>query len=108
MRHRTRPRLLPALWCCALLALPSFARAQYGATNGEWHSYGGDLGSTKYSPLDQVDATNFSDLRLAWRWQAADGSLDAEAIEARGSRVQVRMFQATPLMVNGVLYICCI
>ena len=105
MRHHAYPRLLLTLWGCALLALPTAAHAQYGATNGEWHSYGGDLGSTKYSPLDQINATNFSDLRLAWRWQSADGALDTEAIQAQGSRVQVRMFQATPLMVNGVLYL---
>ena len=105
MRHHVCPRLLLILWVCALLVLPTVAHAQYGATNGEWHSYGGDLGSTKYSPLDQINATNFGDLRLAWRWQSADGALDTEAIQAQGSRVQVRMFQATPLMVSGVLYL---
>ena len=70
--------------------------AQYGATNGEWRTYGGDLGSTKYSPLDQIDATNFQDLRLAWRWASADGSLDLEAIRQQVPRVQFRMFQAIP------------
>jgi quinoprotein glucose dehydrogenase len=79
--------------------------AQYGATNGEWRSYGGDLGSTKYSPLDQIDAANFSDLRLAWRWQTADASLDMESIREQVPRIQFRMFQASPLMVDGVLYI---
>jgi len=33
------------------------ALAQQGAKNGEWRSYGGDLGNTRYSPLDQIDAT---------------------------------------------------
>ena len=42
------------------------AAAQQGATNGEWRSYGGDLGSTKYSPLAAIDATNFSKLEIAW------------------------------------------
>ena len=47
--------------------------AQQGApSNGEWRTYGGDLGSTKYSPLDQIDATNFGDLEIAWTWQSAD------------------------------------
>ena len=59
--------------------------AQTGAANGEWRSYGGDLGSTKYSPLDQIDAANFSDLRIAWRWQSADGSLDLETLRGRFS-----------------------
>ena len=79
--------------------------AQHGATNGEWRSYGGDLGSTKYSPLDQIDATNFSDLKIAWSWQSADGDLDLSAIREKVPRLQIRMFQATPLMVDGVLFI---
>ena len=49
------------------------AAAQQGApANGEWPTYGGDLGSTKYSPLNQINATNFGDLEVAWRWQSAD------------------------------------
>ncbi len=88
-----------------LVGTPAPVTAQQGATNGEWRSYGGDLGSTKYSPLDQIDATNFSSLQLDWRWQSADGALDLDAIREKVPRVQFRMFQATPLMVDGVLYI---
>ena len=35
---------------------------QSGAKNGEWRAYGGDTGHTRYSPLTQIDATNFSTL----------------------------------------------
>ena len=91
--------------CGAVMVSPAPSLAQYGATNGEWRSYGGDLGSTKYSPLDQIDATNFQDLRLAWRWESADGSLDLDAIRQQVPQVQFRMFQATPLMVEGVLFL---
>ena len=59
---------------------PTHVGAQLGSTNGEWPSYGGDLGSTKYSSLDQIDETNFGDLEIAWRWQSADGALDVEAL----------------------------
>jgi quinoprotein glucose dehydrogenase len=45
------------------------ASAQQGAKNGEWRSYGGDLGNTRYSPLDQIDATNFNKLEVAWRFK---------------------------------------
>ena len=51
------------------------ANAQYGATDGEWHAYGGDIGSTKYSPLDQISRNNFSDLEVSWRWKSADAFL---------------------------------
>src|SRR5579864_6314198 len=43
------------------------AAAQSGAKNGEWRTYGGDLGNTHYSPLDQINAANFGKLQVAWR-----------------------------------------
>ena len=90
---------------CWLSLLAAPAHAQHGATDGEWRSYGGDLGSTKYSPLDQIDATNFEDLHIAWRWQSADGSLDLATLRIDRPRLGIRMFQATPLMAHGVLYL---
>jgi hypothetical protein len=41
--------------------------AQSGAKNGEWPTYGGDLGNTRYSPLDQINADNFSKLQTRRR-----------------------------------------
>ena len=81
------------------------AAGQHGAANGEWRSYGGDLGSTKYSPLDQIDATNFNELQLAWRWKSADGSLDHPTLRKTLPQLGIGMFQATPLMVGGTLYL---
>src|ERR1700741_4018376 len=50
--------------------------AQRGAgTSGEWRTYGGDPGNTKYSPLDQINASNFGTLKIAWRWTSADAFL---------------------------------
>lgn len=73
--------------------LTSALRAQQGALNGEWPTYGGDLGHTRYSPLDQIDATNFSDLNIAWEFNAANFGPSPEY-----------RFQSTPLMVNGKVY----
>jgi len=87
-----------ALW-------PSLALAQYGATNGEWRTYAGDLGGTKYSPLDQIDATNFSSLEIAWRWASADGALDLDALRELHPEIGIRNFKTTPLMVDGVVYV---
>ena len=83
------------------------AAAQYGAVDGEWRSYAGDNGSTKYSPLDQIDAGNFSDLRIAWRWQSVDGNVDLESLPRRADDrpISIRGLQATPLMIDGVLYL---
>jgi quinoprotein glucose dehydrogenase len=70
-----------------------FAGAQQGAPAGEWPSYGGDLGHTRYSALDQINASNFSELEVAWAFDAANF----------GPTPEYR-FQSTPLMVNGKIY----
>jgi quinoprotein glucose dehydrogenase len=66
---------------------------QSGATNGEWRSYGGDLGHTRYSPLDQINATNFSKLEVAWRFKT----------DNLGPRPEFQ-FESTPLMIKGIVY----
>lgn len=70
------------------------ARAQYGAPDGEWHTWGGDHGFTRYSNLSQIDASNVHDLQLVWRWRALP----------LGERPDINM-KATPLMVDGMLYV---
>jgi quinoprotein glucose dehydrogenase len=46
------------------------AQAQPFTADGEWYAYGADLASTRYSPLDQINAANVDGLRIAWRWSA--------------------------------------
>ena len=48
------------------------ASAQSGAADGQWQTYGGDLGSTRYAALDQIDGDNFNDLEVAWRFSAVN------------------------------------
>jgi quinoprotein glucose dehydrogenase len=74
-----------------LAAIPSFA--QSGAKNGEWTTYGADLGNTHYSPLDQINAGNFNKLQVAWRLKT----------DNFGPRPETNL-QSTPLMVKGILY----
>ncbi|MCH7909828.1 MAG: PQQ-binding-like beta-propeller repeat protein, partial [Candidatus Hydrogenedentes bacterium] len=76
-----------------LTILSPNASSQYGAAGGEWRSYGGDTGNTKYSALDRINRDNAGELRVAWRWKT----------ENLGPRPDFN-FQATPLMVDGVLY----
>ena len=76
-----------------LLWAAGLAAAQSGAPGGEWRTYGGDLGNTRYSGLDQITAENFSDLEIAWRFKT----------DFLGPRPEFR-FESTPLMANGVLY----
>ena len=81
------------LMVCWLLwaALP--LAAQLGTKNGEWPSYGGDVTSHRYSPLDQINASNFSKLEVAWRFKTDNLGPKPEA-----------NLEGTPLMVKGVLY----
>ena len=59
----------------------------------EWRYYGGDAGSKKYSPLDQIDASNVSRLHIAWSWKAQNFGRQPEF-----------NWEATPLMVGGRLF----
>lgn len=76
-----------------LLFLTGSGHAQQGAPDGEWPTYGGDLGHTRYAALAQIDADNFSDLEVAWRLRT----------DNFGPSPEYRL-QATPLMVDGRLY----
>ena len=74
MRRITLRTRLPAVgvWltlaCGFLLAAPMAAIAQGpGTENGEWTYLGGDAWHTRYSTADQIDASNFEDLEVAWR-----------------------------------------
>ena len=75
------------------------ATAQSTIPDGEWHAFGRDSANTKYSPLDQITAENFTDLEIAWRW----GSL-SQAVVDSNERIQPRRFVATSLMVDGLVY----
>ncbi|HUN76805.1 MAG TPA: PQQ-binding-like beta-propeller repeat protein [Steroidobacteraceae bacterium] len=67
-------------------------RVQGGRT--EWLYNRGDLASTSYSPLDQIDRANVATLRIAWRWKSDNFGPTPEFY-----------FRATPLMADGVLYV---
>jgi quinoprotein glucose dehydrogenase len=70
------------------------AWAQQGApANGEWRVNGGDTGSTRYSPLDQIDATNVKNLQVVWRWKAQNMGPTPQGA-----------WEVTPLMAGGKLF----
>jgi len=74
------------LWGQARSSMPSTA-------NGEWPQYTADLKGTKYSPLDQINASNFNKLEVTWRFKT----------DYLGPRPEYKL-EGTPLMVKGVLY----
>jgi quinoprotein glucose dehydrogenase len=85
--------LLVALGVAAVVVSTPRLLAQSGAKNGEWRSYAADTGSTRYSPLDQINASNFNTLDIAWRFKT----------DNLGPRPEFQ-YEGTPLMANGTLY----
>jgi len=67
-------------------------------TAQEWPHYSGDAGASKYSPLDQINRSNVTQLRIAWTYHTGDSS-DGSQHPARSA------FECTPLVVDGVLYL---
>src|SRR5215469_8768351 len=76
-----------------LALMPTTTTAQYHAKDTEWPTYAADLAGTRYRPLDQINASNFNDLEVAWRIKT----------DIFGNRSEYKL-EGTPLMVNGVLY----
>ncbi len=120
--------MLTALSLAALLLAAPLQGQQGAPATGEWTTYGGDLGSTKYAPHDQIDRHNFDSLEIVWRWRSADAFLsmstpgggewhaDARHIfevlneedpdRWRGDQPpNLQNLKATPLMADGVLYL---
>jgi quinoprotein glucose dehydrogenase len=68
-------------------------QGQPSTRNGEWPTNGADVKFTRYSPLDQIDASNFNKLEVAWRFKT----------DAFGPYPEYKL-EGTPIMVKGVLY----
>src|SRR5215468_5156282 len=61
--------------------------------NGEWPMYTADLRGSKYSPLDQIDSTNFNKLQVAWTFKT----------DSLGPTPEGKL-EGTPLMIKGRIY----
>jgi len=84
----------------AMALASASGNAQQGAKGGDWRYHSGDLGSTKYSPLDQINKANVAQLRIAWRRPAVDPSI----LQQRPGLNYSRDFHSTPIMIDGVMY----
>jgi quinoprotein glucose dehydrogenase len=98
---RTLSRIVAALALLgvAVAWLTPHVAGQAGTTgfpstkNGEWTHYTADARGSKYSPLDQINASNFGKLEVAWRFKT----------DNLGTRPEYKL-EGTPLMVKGVVY----
>src|SRR5437868_4803917 len=85
----TRMRLVVLALAIGALNLQAQDAKSRGNPPGEWRYWGADAWSTRYSPLDQINADNFNSLQIAWQWKV-DG--DDE------------YYRTTPLYANGRLF----
>ena len=91
LRHlHGRHPLLPAI---STTLIASFLLLGAGQVAADWPSWGGDAGSTKYAPYDQIHAGNLDSLRILWRYRLPTTE-DGPNSEYKG----------TPIVVDGVLY----
>src|SRR5215470_13507664 len=92
-----RSKLLSVL--AVLLGITAVMSGQSGTAklpstaSGDWPHYTADLKGSRYSPLDQINASNFSRLEVAWRYKT----------DILGPRPEYKL-EGTPLAINGVLY----
>ena len=94
MKLTVRGSITSALTLTVSLVLTLPAGAQLtGTENGEWRYWGGDEGSTRFSPLDQINADNVAELEVVWRWKAANYGPEPDFI-----------YRATPLKIGDRLY----
>jgi quinoprotein glucose dehydrogenase len=70
---------------------PTMTGLQRGNAFGEWRFWAADAHSTRYSPLDQINAGNFNSLQVAWQWNAGTFGPD-------------EYYRTTPLYANGRLF----
>ncbi len=87
------------VFCPILISCSSENSRQSSESAADWRHAGGDHSQAKYAPLDQINADNFSDLELVWRWQSADLRLP------QGLGYGTADYRAIPLVVNGTMYI---
>ncbi len=66
----------------------------------EWPDHAGDLRSSKYSRLDQIDATTVRKLKTAWVWESPDNE-----VIRNDSKYGPGIYKVTPIMVGDVLYL---
>src|SRR3954464_132156 len=85
--------LLVAVYAWVAPLVSGQASPMPSTKNGEWPMYTADLRGSKYSPLDQINGTNFSKMEVAWRLKT----------DNFGPRPETKL-EGTPIMVKGMLY----
>lgn len=81
------------LWMASPVSGQQGGNGQPSTKKFEWPMYTADLAGSKYTPADQINASNFGKMEVAWRFKT----------DAFGTRPEYKL-EGTPIMVNGVIY----
>jgi quinoprotein glucose dehydrogenase len=92
-RLRSFANALTALLGASLISGLALAATAGDGANVEWPTYAGNWDASKYKPLDQINASNFSQLEVVWRFKT----------DHIGNRPEFKL-EGTPLEIGGVLY----
>ncbi|HEY7855088.1 MAG TPA: pyrroloquinoline quinone-dependent dehydrogenase [Terriglobales bacterium] len=87
-----------SLGVAATLALAMVWQAAPVSKEVDWPSFGGSPAANNYSPLTGVTPANVSQLAVAWTWKTGETPQPQY-------NVGPGMFENTPLMIDGVLYV---
>src|SRR5438270_2541602 len=89
----TAPKVSAQMFVGTPMPAQFTGQGQPSTAKGEWPAYAGDIRGTRYSPLAQIDASNFNRMQVAWRFKT----------DNFGPYPEWKL-EGTPLMVKGVLY----
>ena len=83
------------------IEVSAYSAAGKGPTPGDWDAYGADIGSTKYTPLAQINSENIDQLEIAWRRPA----LDEYYVNMNPRQRYSTRWSAAPIVKNGMAYV---
>jgi quinoprotein glucose dehydrogenase len=76
-----------------LILSSALTLAHAAPTDVDWTTYAGNWDGSRYKPLDQINASNFNDLEVVWRFKT----------DHIGNRPEFKL-EGTPLEVGGIVY----
>lgn len=87
------------------IVLAAILVASPNLSANDWPSYGGDNGSRKYMPFDQINKANVANVTTAWVWDSPDNATVADNYKKENFRATPAGYKATPIVVDGIMYI---
>jgi len=94
-----------SMFISSVLVITGLSVSGFGQS--DWPTCGHDAASSRHSPLKQIDTSNVSKLARAWTYHMTPANAAAEhsAAGARAGGDGGQRSEATPIIVDGVMYL---